>query len=134
MTAITRSIWGRRLIAGALSWLVPFLVAVPLYGRDGTLTIEPALFKSIMIVISSITAAILIIWFFKNVRASYTREAVISGLVWLAINWALDAVVLVGFLGMLPGDYLTQIGIRYLMIPAIVIAAGVVADEAAQKK
>jgi hypothetical protein len=32
------------------------------------------------------------------------------------------------------GDYLTQIGIRYLMNPAIVIAAGVVADEAAQKK
>ncbi|MDO9326073.1 MAG: hypothetical protein Q7T80_14075 [Methanoregula sp.] len=130
MTAITHSIRSRRFIAGILSWLVPFLVAVPFYGRDGTLAIDLDLFKSIMIVVSSITAAILIIWFFRSVHASYTREAVITGLVWLGMNWALDAIVLVGLLGMPPADYFTQIGIRYLMIPAIVIAAGIVADEA----
>ncbi|MFA6226069.1 MAG: hypothetical protein WC620_07825 [Methanoregula sp.] len=79
MTAITRSIWGRRLIASVLSWLVPFLTAVPFYGRDGTHAIDPTLFKSIMIVVSSITAAILTVWFFKSVRVSYTREAVITG-------------------------------------------------------
>jgi len=61
VTSITRSIWGCRLIAGVLSWLVPFLVAVPFYGRDGTLMIDPAMFKSIMIVVASITAAILIV-------------------------------------------------------------------------
>jgi hypothetical protein len=88
MTAITRSIRGRRFIAGVLSWFVPFLVAVPFYGRDGTLAIDPALFKSIIIVVSSITAAILIIWFFKSVHAFYTREAVITVLVWLGINRA----------------------------------------------
>ena len=134
MTAITHSIWGRRLIAGILSWLVPFLAAVPFYGRNGTLTIDLALFKSIMIVVSSVTAAILIVWFFKSVSTSYTHEAVITGFVWLVTNWALDAVVLVGILGMTVGDYITQIGIRYLMIPAIVIAAGVVTDEATLRK
>ncbi|MFA4848785.1 MAG: hypothetical protein WC626_03580, partial [Methanoregula sp.] len=134
MTAITHSIWGRRLIAGALSWLVPFLAAVPFYGHNGTLAIDLALFKSIMIVISSVTAAILIVWFFKSVSTSYTHEAVITGLVWLVMNWALDAVVLVGILGMAAGDYITQIGIRYLMIPAIVIAAGVITDEATLRK
>ena len=134
MTAITHSIWGRRLIAGVLSWLVPFLAAVPFYGRNGTLTIDLALFKSIMIVVSSVTAAILIVWFFKSVSTSYTHEAVIIGFVWLVMNWALDAVVLVGILGMTVGDYITQIGIRYLMIPTIVIAAGVVADEATLRK
>lgn len=133
MTAITRSIWGRRLIGGVLSWLVPFLAAVPFYSRNSELVVDLALFKSIMIVISSITAAILIIWFFKNVRVSYTHEAIITGLVWLAMNWVLDAIVLVGLLGMPAGDYLTQIGIRYLMIPAIVIAAGVVAEDATHR-
>jgi hypothetical protein len=130
MITITRSIWGRRLIAGVLSWFVPFLAAVPFYGRDGTLAIDPALFKSIIIVVASITAAFLVIWFFRTVSTSYTREAIITGLVWLAMNWVLDAVVLVGLLGMPAGDYIMQIGIRYLMIPAIVIATGIVADQA----
>ena len=134
MTAITRSIWVRRFFAGILSWLVPFLAAIPFYGRDGILAIDPALFKSIVIVVASVTAAILIVWFFKSVSKSYTSEAVITGFVWLAMNWALDAVVLVGILGMPAGDYITQIGIRYLMIPAIVIAAGIVADDATLHK
>lgn len=134
MIAITHAIWGRRLIAGVLSWLVPFLAAVPFYSRDRTLAIDLVIFKSIMIVVASVTAAILIVWFFKSVSRSYTHEAVITGLVWLAMNWALDAIVLVGILGMAVGDYITQIGIRYLMIPAIVIAAGVVADEATLRK
>jgi len=67
------------------------------------------------------------------VSTSYTREAVITGLVLLVINWALDVVVLVELLGMPAGDYITQIGIRYLIIPAIAIATGIVADDAAQK-
>jgi hypothetical protein len=75
MTAITHSIWGRRLIAGVLSWLVPFLAAVPFYGRNGTLAIDLTLFKSIMIVVGSVTAAILIVWFFMSVSTSYTHES-----------------------------------------------------------
>jgi hypothetical protein len=31
-------------------------------------------------------------------------------------------------------DYATQIGLRYLVIPAMVIAAGVVADEGMRRK
>jgi len=31
-------------------------------------------------------------------------------------------------------DYATQIGLRYLVIPAMVIAAGIVADEAVIRK
>jgi len=34
---------------------------------------------------------------------------------------------------MAPLDYITQIGVRYLMIPAMVIAAGIIADDAAQQ-
>ncbi len=42
--------------------------------------------------------------------------------------------VLVGLLGMTLPDYATQIGLRYLVIPVMVIAAGVVAEEAGKKK
>jgi len=125
---VTDTIWRRRLTAGFLTWLIPFLAAVPFYGRDGTLVIDLMLFKSMMIVVASITAAALMVWFFSMVSTSYAREAAITGLVWLAMNWALDLIVLVGILGMAPRDYVIQVGLRYLMIPAMVIATGIVAD------
>ena len=127
------SVWGRRLIAALLTWLVPFLIAVPFYGKNGTLLIDLMLFKSIMIVVATITAAMLMVWFFRAVTTAYTREAVITGLVWLFVNFVLDTIVLVGLLGMTPLDYITQIGVRYLMIPAMVIAAGIIADDTAQQ-
>jgi len=133
MNPSLNSVQSRRLIAALLSWLVPFLIAVPFYGKNGNLLIDLWLFKSIMIVVATITAAILMVWFFRAVTTAYTREAVITGLVWLVVNWVLDTVVIVSLLGMAPLDYITQIGVRYLMIPAMVIAAGIIADDAAQQ-
>jgi hypothetical protein len=114
------------------TWLIPFAVAVPFYGPGG-LFIDQQLFKSLMIVVGSIIAAILIVWCFRPVEKNFTHEAIITGSVWLLANWILDLVVLVGLLGMTLTDYATQIGLRYLVIPAMVIAAGVVADEAVKR-
>gem|GEM_PF-3532895 len=58
----------RRIIAAFLTWVVPFLIAVPFYGRDGTPVIDISLFKSLMIVVSSVVGAILIIWVFRSVE------------------------------------------------------------------
>lgn len=124
----------RRLLAAFLTWLVPFLIAVPFYGRDGTPVIDISLFKSLMIVVSSVVGAILIVWVFRSVEFGYVREAIVTGIVWLIANWALDLIVLVGMFGMNPGEWATFIGLRYLMIPVIVIMAGIVADEVLQKR
>lgn len=126
-------IWRRRLIGAFLTWLIPFVVAIPFYGPSGLL-IDQQLFKSLMIVVGSITAAILIVWCFRTIETGYTREAIVTGIVWLLANWILDLIVLVGLLGMALPDYATQIGLRYLVIPAMVITAGVVADEAVRRK
>jgi len=127
------AIWRRRLTGAFLTWLVPFVCALPFYGPDG-LMIDQQLFKSIMIVVGSITAAILIIWCFRPVENNFKREAIVTGIVWLLANWILDLIVLVGLLGMALPDYAGQIGLRYLVIPAMVIAAGIVADEAVKRK
>jgi len=127
------TIWRRRLIGAFLTWLIPFLASIPFYGTNG-LMIDQQLFKSIMIVIGSITAAILIIWCFRPVEKNFTHEAIITGIVWLLANWILDLIVLVGLLGMTLPDYAMQIGLRYLVIPAMVIAAGVVADDAVKTR
>jgi hypothetical protein len=131
MNPSLNSVQSRRLIAALLSWLVPFLIAVPFYGKNGNLLIDLWLFKSIMIVVATITAAILMVWFFRAVTTAYTREAVITGLVWLVVNWVLDIIVLVGLLGMAPPGCIIRLGLYYLMIPAMVIAAGIIADGAA---
>ena len=52
----------------------------------------------------------------------------IPGLVRLVVNGALDIFVLVGLLGIAPTDYITRIGRRYLMGPAMVILAGIIAE------
>jgi len=127
------TIWRRRLIGAFLTWLVPFLASIPFYGPNG-LIIDQQLFKSIMIVVGSITAAILIVWCFRPVEKNFTHEAIVTGFVWLFANWILDLIVLVGLLGMALPDYATQIGLRYLVIPVMVIAAGVVVDEAVKRK
>jgi hypothetical protein len=49
------------------------------------------------------------------------------------MNWALDLVVLVGLLGMSPAEYVTGIGLRYLVIPAMVIPAGIITERAAER-
>ena len=133
MTFSCDAIWRRRLIGAFLTWLVPFVAAVPFYGPNG-LTIDQQLFKSIMIVAGSITAAILIVWCFRPVEKNFTHEAIVTGMIWLLANWVLDLIVLVGLLGMGLPDYAGQIGLRYLVIPAMVIAAGVVAEEAGKKR
>jgi hypothetical protein len=130
---ITGTLWGRRLLAGLLSWLIPFLVSVPFYGRDGTLLIDQMLFKSLMIVVGSITAAVLMVWFFSIVTAAYAREAMITGGIWLMMNWILDIAVLIGLLDMTPWEYGAGIGLRYLVIPAMVIPAGIIADHAVKR-
>jgi hypothetical protein len=133
MTLSIPSIWRRRLAGAFLTWFVPFLISVPFYGKDGLL-VDLQLFKSLMIVAGSITAAILIVWSFRSIESGYTREAIATGCVWLLANWALDLVVLIGLLGTTLPDYAAGIGLRYLMIPAMVIMAGIVADEAVAKK
>ena len=125
--------WRRRLAGAFLTWLIPFVCAIPFYGPAG-LVIDQQLFKSIMIVIGSITAAILIVWCFRPIEQHFTHEAIVTGIVWLIANWVLDVIVLAGLLGMTLSDYAAQIGLRYLVIPAMVIAAGVVADEAGKRK
>lgn len=133
MTLALDATWRRRLAGAFLTWLVPFAAAIPFYGPDG-LVIDQQLFKSIMIVVGSITAAILIVWCFRPVEKNFTHEAIVTGFVWLLVNWILDLIVLVGLLGMTLPDYAAQIGLRYLVIPAMVIAAGVVAEEGIRRK
>jgi hypothetical protein len=115
---------------GIITWLVPFVVSFFFYSKDGQPLIDIFLFKSIMIVVGSITGATFLVLYFRELKKDYLKEGITVGLAWFAINILLDLVVLVPMSGMSIGDYLTQIGLRYLVIPTMSIAMGYVADRA----
>ncbi len=109
---------------GFLTWLVPFAVAVPMHNSEGVLLIDEGIFASIMLIVATITAAVLLALYFKNARGDYLRQGVIIGVAWLAINYGFDLLVLVALFGMGAGEHFRQIGLGYLAIPPVPIAIG----------
>jgi hypothetical protein len=79
-----------------------------------------------MIVVGSVTAAFLLVSYFRNIGADYFREGVVLGSTWFAINILLDMAVLIPMSGMSVSDYFARIGLRYLMIPVMCITVGTV--------
>lgn len=116
----------KNLLFGFLSWLIPFIASIFFFTKEGGLTVDIFLFKSIMIVFGSVIGAILMVLYFKNIQKDYLREGIIIGMVWFAINIILDLLVLLPMSGMSVPDYFAQIGIRYLVIPVMSIMVGTV--------
>ena len=114
----------RNIFFGFLAWLIPFVASFFFYSKEGGLTVDIFLFKSIMIVVGSISAAFLLVSYFKKINIGYLREGIIVGLTWFGINIFLDFLVLIPMSGMSLVDYFMQIGIRYLVIPVMCIMVG----------
>ncbi|WP_406660393.1 hypothetical protein V7O66_11160 [Methanolobus sp. ZRKC3] len=93
------------------------------------MTIDIFLFKSIMIVVGSISAAVLLISYFKSIKLAYLKEGIFVGFFWFAINILLDILVLIPISGLSVTDYFAQIGLRYLVIPVMCITAGKVLED-----
>jgi len=115
---------------GILTWLLPFLVSVPLYSPEGEPLYDIFLIKSVLIVFSTAIGTLLILVYFRGIRDNFVREGALLGGVWLLINWALDAVVLLPLSGMDAGTYMGQIGLRYLNILIIAVGIGYAAEHA----
>ncbi len=114
----------RSVLYGFLVWLIPFVASFFFYSREGGLAIDVFLFKTIMIVIGSISAAFLLVSYFKKIDTSYFKEGISAGIIWFSVNILLDLLILIPMSGMSLGEYFTQIGLRYLAIPAMCIAVG----------
>ena len=109
---------------GFLTWLIPFLVSFGFYDRSGNLTTSEDLFKSVMIVVSSVVGGWVLYHLFKGVKGSFVKWSWIIGAFLLSLNWILDLVILVPFAKMDGWFYFESIGIRYLQIPALSVTLG----------
>jgi hypothetical protein len=114
----------RLLILGFVMWLVPFLVSFGFFDRSGKVNINYDLFKSIMIVVSSLVGGYALIRHFRTINGNFLREAWLAGMVWLVLNLVLDLIILIPIAKMSYAEYFNSIGVRYLQIPVICIAAG----------
>lgn len=118
---------------GFLTWLIPFVVSFFFYDKTGHLVIgDIFLFKSIMIVTGATTGAVLLILYFGKISEKYLYHGILIGIVWLAMNWVLDLLILVPMAKLSLYDYFAQIGLRYLIIPVMSIMAGYLLERKAK--
>ena len=113
---------------GVLTWLVPFVVAFGFYDRQGQLATSYALFKSVMIVVSSLTGCFALYKYFGQIVSDYTRQGWIVGLVWLVINLLFDIAILIPMSGMGIAEYFLSIGLGYIVIPVICVTGGMMVE------
>ena len=111
---------------GFLTWLIPFVASWPFYTMDGQPKIDLFFIKTILMVVFSIFGVILLLIYFKSIDKNYVREGIIVGLIWLAINWFFDLIILVPMAQMGIWTYFSQIGLRYLLIPTMSISLGII--------
>jgi hypothetical protein len=110
--------WPRLLGFGVLSWLISFAVAFLIFPvRD---SLRP-LFESIMAVTVPTGTVVLGLAYLRRLSQPTVRDGLVAGLVWLAVNVAIDAplMLLGGPMRMSVGMYLADIGVTYLGIPVV---------------
>jgi hypothetical protein len=116
----------RILLLGVLSWLIPFLTAFAFFTASGELVIPQPLFKSLMVVVGAGVGVPMLVAAFRRIRPALSSGFAI-GAYWLAINWALDLLVLLPMSSMSAGEWFADIGLRYLVLPMIATGIGAVA-------
>lgn len=108
---------------GFISWMIPFVASLLFFSKEG-LVIDKFLFKSIMIMVGSISAAFLLVSYFRKVGSNFLKEGIIVGISWYVINVVLDLVVLIPISKMSITDYVMQIALVYSAIIAMSITVG----------
>lgn len=107
---------------GFILWMIPFAVSVLIFPlRSG----QRPLFESVMPVVITIWTVFFSIIYFSKGYGRYLRDGVLIGILWLSMSILLDLIVFSAGQFMMPlQDYVADIAITYLMIPAITSGFG----------
>ncbi len=111
------------LFYGFLIWLIVFAVAMAAFPLR-----EPnrPLFESIMPVALTACVTLFAVLYFRSVAEKPMREGVWLGLIWFILNFGLDQLLFsAGPMAMSFVDYISDIGITYLIIPIVPFGMGV---------
>lgn len=113
---------------GVLSWLIPFLVSVPLISPSGDPIIDVFAFKTLMILVGGAVGAVLFAYYIPRLGENYLVGTITAGVVWFVINVGLDLIVLVALLGRPAEEWVVGTGAQCLLLPIQAAAIGFVAE------
>ena len=113
--------WLKRIGYGVVVWALLFAAAIPLLPLQES---DVAAFKAVMATLGVLTGAAFAVPYFRSVESNYLREAILTALTWMAVNWLLDVVALLPFTQQSFPQYFMQIGIEYLGMFGILVAIG----------
>ena len=115
------------LIYGFMLWVIPFAAAVALFQVRNN---QRPLFESIMPVLLAICAVRLADLYWREVEIHFLREGILLGVIWLVISIGIDLLMFMwGPMKMSFADYMMDIGITYLIFPAITIGMGYLLEQ-----
>lgn len=111
------------LLYGFLIWLIPFVVAFLIYPIR---TSNRALFESIMPVVVTICVVFFSVFYFRKVKADFFKEGILLGVIWFVISLVIDLAMFMpeSPMKMSFTDYMMDVGLTYLIIPAICVSFG----------
>lgn len=119
----------KNLSYGFLIWLIPFIVSFFIFPIHQS---NRALFDTVMaVVLVTTTLFFTQKLFHDDTDGNYARDGFTIGLIWAAINLGLDALV---FLAPTPlqmslTDYISDIGLMYVIIPLTTFTVGSMLSE-----
>ncbi|MSO99008.1 MAG: hypothetical protein EXR11_12455 [Rhodospirillaceae bacterium] len=117
----TAPTWRTIILFGVIVWLVPFVIGFFLYTPEGQPRFSEDLFESVMAVsLASITSYMAYRLFSRT--STIAASGLVVGVAWLAISIILDVPTIIFGFDMPVGQYVTEVALSYLMIPAITIA------------
>ncbi len=114
----------KNLLYGFMTWLVPFTASIAFFDSDGQLHISFDLFKALILLISVVTGCIFVYLYFKSIERQFLRHGIALGAAWMAINIALDVIVLPRMMNDSFENYFNSFGLLYLLFPAMTVAVG----------
>ena len=120
------------ILYGVLVWLIPFAVSFVVFPLKTSMR---PLFESIMPLVLSIVVITLAYYYFKNLNSDFVKEGLIIGISWYIINITLDLFLFMPAspMQMSFADYMMDIGLTYVMIPAITLGMGFMAHNKSAK-
>lgn len=117
----------RAVVLGMLSWLIPFAISFLVFPLKQA---SAPLFDTAMALVVVLTAGVLFRSYFRH-RPVAAGEAVLVGLLWLAINLVFDYPMFAyGPMKMTAARYYSEIGLDYLIYPAFALGAARLAGTA----
>ena len=117
----------RLFLLGFFSWLIPFVVAILIFKVRET---NRPFFETIMAVTVATSTTWLATQYFRQIKRGFIAAGLTAGLVWVAINVGIDLLMFMqGPMKMSFTDYMQDIGLTYMMIPAITTGIGVALAE-----